>query len=308
RHPRCQPRMESLLSSLLLLALLDSLNPSALVVALWLLSRPKPAARLLAYVAGILASYLALGITMMLGFTALSERLGQALDHPVALAMQGLLGAALLVYAIFAPSSAHAAQEPDLPATGKLLGFFVLGMAVTAAELVTALPYFAAIALMIGDNLEAAQWLPLLLGYNLIFIVPPLLLLGLHALLGHRTDERFARWRERLRRGAREATLWIFALVGVALMGDAASRWPHAGQSAEKGLQGTEAVEQKRDQVPSQRRPISWAEQSDTPRQDASGSGETTMDRKEPRFDKADLSGVHQRERRQSSHATAVVP
>ena len=223
------------LPSLLLLAVLDSLNPSALVVALWLLSRPQPAPRLLAYVAGIVASYLTLGVAMMLGFTALSARLGQALDHPVALALQGLLGAALLGYAILAPSTAHAAPEPDLPATGKLLGFFVLGMAVTAAELVTALPYFAAIALMIGARLEPAQWLPLLLAYNLIFIAPPLLLLGLHGLLGHRTDERFARWRERLRRGAREATLWIFALVGVALIGDAASRWkPARSDSADE--------------------------------------------------------------------------
>lgn len=224
--------METLLPSLLLLALLDSLNPSALVVALWLLSRPQPAPRLLAYVAGILASYLTLGVAMMLGFTALSERLGQALDHPVALTVQGLLGAALLVYAILAPATAHAAHEPNLPATGKLLGFVVLGMAVTAAELVTALPYFAAIALMIGAELGPAQWLPLLVGYDLIFVAPPLLLLGLHALLGHRTDERFARWRERLRRGAREATLWIFALAGVALMGDAASRWIAASKDA----------------------------------------------------------------------------
>lgn len=222
--PRYCSRMETLLPSLLLLALLDSVNPSALVVALWLLSRPQPAPRLLAYVAGILASYLALGIAMMLGFSALSERLGQALDHPVALIVQGLLGAALLAYGIFAPSTAHAAHEPNLPATGKLVGFVALGMAVTAAEMVTALPYFAAIALMIGAELAPTQWLPLLVGYNLIFVAPPLLLLGLHALLGHRTDERFARWRERLRRGAREATLWIFALAGVALMGDAASR------------------------------------------------------------------------------------
>lgn len=224
--------METLLPSLLLLALLDSLNPSALVVALWLLSRPQPAPRLLAYVGGILASYLALGIAMMLGFTVLSERLGHVLDHPVALVIQGMLGAGLLAYAVFAPSNAHAGHDPNLPTTGTLLGFAVLGMAVTVAELVTALPYFAAIALMIGDKLGPAQWLPLLLGYNLIFIAPPLLLLGLHALLGHRTDERFARWRERLRRGAREATLWIFGIAGVALMGDAASRWIAAGKDA----------------------------------------------------------------------------
>ena len=56
-----------LLPALLGLALLDSLNPSALVVALWLLSRAHAAPRLLAYVGGILVAYLGLGVAMMLG-------------------------------------------------------------------------------------------------------------------------------------------------------------------------------------------------------------------------------------------------
>ena len=56
-----------LLPALLGLALLDSLNPSALVVALWLLSRAHAAPRLLAYVGGILVAYLGLRVAMMLG-------------------------------------------------------------------------------------------------------------------------------------------------------------------------------------------------------------------------------------------------
>lgn len=217
--------MDNLLPALLPLALLDSLNPSALVVALWLLSQPRAAPRLLAYVTGILAAYLGLGIAMMLGFTAARDTLAAVLDHPVALTVQALLGAGLLAYAIFAPSHAHQPREPRAPASGRLPAFVLLGMTVTIVELVTALPYFAAIALMVGADLSPAQWAPLLVGYNLVFVTPPLLLLGLHALLGHRTDERFVRWRERLRRGARETTLWIFGIVGVALLGDAGGRW-----------------------------------------------------------------------------------
>ncbi|WP_187775567.1 GAP family protein [Luteimonas suaedae] len=228
--------MDNLLPILLPLALLDSLNPSALVVALWLLSQPRAAPRLLAYVAGILVAYLGLGIAMMLGITAARDTLAAVLDHPVAVALQALLGAGLLVYAIFAPSGAHQAHEPHAPASGRLAAFALLGMTVTVVELVTALPYFAAIALMIAAELSPAQWLPLLVGYNLVFVAPPLLLLGLHALLGHRTDERFARWRERLRRGAREATLWIFGIVGVALLGDAAGRWIKAGKERDDAV------------------------------------------------------------------------
>lgn len=217
--------MDHLLPSLLILALLDSLNPSALVVALWLLAQPHPRPRLLAYVAGIVGAYLGLGIAIMLGATASHDALAAMLDHPLAMAAQALLGGGLLAYAIFAPSDAHQAREPRLPGSGGLAAFVLLGMTVTLMELVTALPYFAALALMVEARLSPAQWLPLLAGYNLVFVAPPLALLALHVLLGRRTDARFVRWRERLRRGAREATLWIFGIVGVALLGDALSRW-----------------------------------------------------------------------------------
>ncbi|MDH5823686.1 GAP family protein [Luteimonas sp. RD2P54] len=227
-----------LLPALLALALLDSLNPSALLVALWLLSRPQAAPRLLAYVAGILVAYLGLGIAMMLGFGALRDALGDALDHPVALAAQALLGAALLAYGIFAPKTAHRAQEPHAPARAHLAGYVVLGMTVTVVELATALPYFAAIALMLAEALGPQRWLPLLFAYNAIFVAPPLALLALHALLGSRADQRFARWRQRLQRGAREAALWIFALVGVALLGDAVSR--HLGSNERASAPGVE--------------------------------------------------------------------
>jgi cytochrome c biogenesis protein CcdA len=222
-----------LLPALFGLSLLDSLNPSALVVALWLLSRPHAASRLLAYVGGILIAYLGLGIAMMLGFGALRDALGDSLDHPAALIAQGVLGAGLLAYGIFAPKSAHQAPEPHAPARGRLAGYVVLGMTVTVVELVTALPYFAAIALMLGADLAPLQWLPLLLAYNAIFVAPPLLLLALHALLGSRSDERFARWRESLQRGAREAALWVFALVGIALIGDAIGRHVKAGKTSQ---------------------------------------------------------------------------
>ena len=75
--------MDTLLPALLSLALLDSLNPSALVVALWLLSRPHSALRLLAYVGGILIAYLGLGVAMMLGFGAARDTLDRPQDGVV---------------------------------------------------------------------------------------------------------------------------------------------------------------------------------------------------------------------------------
>lgn len=207
------------------LAVIDSLNPSALAMTLWLLSRPGAVPRVIAYVGGILAAYLLLGIALMLGLGAAMRAFGEVFDHPVALAIQFAIGLVLLLYSVFAPKVGAAPVEPPPPKVGGLVGMVLLGMFITAAELVTALPYFAATTLMTFTRLPAVQWLPLLLVYNAIFVAPPLLLLGLHVLLGRHLGDRYPRWRMTMQRGAREATLWIVAIVGVALLGDAIGRY-----------------------------------------------------------------------------------
>lgn len=217
--------MDAVAIPVLGLAVVDSINPSALVVALWWLSQPRAVPRLLAYVAGIAVAYLSLGVALMLGLGAAVRQFGDALDHPVVVSVQLALGLALLAYGIFAPKAASSPPEPPRPRIGGLLGMALLGMLVTTVELTTALPYFAAVALMTSAQMPVLQWLPLLLVYNAIFIAPPLLLLGLHLLAGRHFEGRFAQWRAALQRGAREALLWVIAIAGVALSGDAVTRF-----------------------------------------------------------------------------------
>lgn len=217
--------MTSIALPVLGLAVVDSINPSALVVVLWWLVRPGATPRLLAYIAGIIIAYLSLGIAMMLGAGTLLRGFGDVLDHPVVLALQLAIGLGLLGYGVFAPKGKAGADVQREPHVSGLLGMALLGMSVTVVELTTALPYFAAIALMTSAQTPAAQWLPLLLVYNLIFIAPPLALVGLNAAFGRHLQEHFAHWRLRLQAGAREASLWVIAIAGVALAGDAASRF-----------------------------------------------------------------------------------
>lgn len=212
------------------LAVVDSINPSALVVAIYLLSQPNVVARLLAYVAGILASYFALGCALMLGAGALFARFGAALDHPVAWRVQAALGALLLGFALFAPKRGPPAMRPPAAPRGSgLAAMALLGATVTLLETVTALPYFGAVALMVGAGLPATVWVPLLLAYNLVFVLPPLLLLAPHLAFGSHLRGRYGRWQARLQAGAREALLWIFGIVGVGLLADAAARFRAAG-------------------------------------------------------------------------------
>ena len=154
---------------------------------------------------------------MMSGIGALLPSLGTMGSGRLGLIVQGVVGLAMLLYAIRAPTSAKSAP-PVEPGASSYAALALLGVTVTTMELPTAVPYFGAVALLTTADLPMAQWLPLLVLYNGIFVLPPVLLLVGHIVFGKRLDARFADIRARLQAGARETMLWIFGLVGGGLL------------------------------------------------------------------------------------------
>ena len=207
-----------MLIGLFALALVDSINPSAIVVTLYLLSGGRVPAQIVVYVAAIFLTYLTLGVMMMSGIDALLPSLETPGSGRLGLIVQGLIGLALLLYAIRAPATAKAAPRVE-PSANSYAALALLGVTVTTMELPTAVPYFGAIALLTTADLPMARWLPLLVLYNAIFVLPPVLLLVGHIVFGGRLDARYADLRGQLQAGARETMLWIFGLVGGGLLG-----------------------------------------------------------------------------------------
>ncbi|MFS8525214.1 MAG: GAP family protein [Limnochordales bacterium] len=203
------------------LALVDSINPSALLVTLYLLRRPMPVRTVAAYMSGVFASYLTIGILLVLGLDALLDRFGDALWSPGAYAVQLVIGAAMLVYSYKPVRSDAAPAEQRAAGAATLAGLFALGVAVTVVELTTALPYLAATGLLTYLQWPAAQWLAALVAYNLVFVAPPFALLGLHLVLGRRFEGRMESIRKKLERTGQEAVLWIIGIVGFYLVLDA---------------------------------------------------------------------------------------
>ena len=206
-----------MLVGLLALAVVDSINPSAIVVTLYLLSGGRRPAQIVVYVAAIFVTYLTLGVMMMSGIDALLPSLGTIGSSRLGLIVQGVIGLAMLLYAIRAPTTVKRAP-PVGPSASSNAALALLGVTVTTMELPTAVPYFGAIALLTTADLPMMQWLPLLVLYNAIFVLPPVLLLVGHIVFGKRLDARYADIRERLQAGARETMLWIFGLVGGGLL------------------------------------------------------------------------------------------
>jgi hypothetical protein len=130
------------LLGLVALALVDSINPSAIVVTLYLLSRGRVAAQVAVYTAAIFLTYLTLGTTMMSGIDALLPSLRTMSESRLGFIVQGLIGLAMLLYAIRAPATARSAPRVE-PGASTSAGLALLGITVTTMELPTAVPYFA---------------------------------------------------------------------------------------------------------------------------------------------------------------------
>ena len=203
------------LAGLAALAVVDSVNPSAIAITLVLLSLNRGAAQPLIYVGAIAATYFTLGLMLLFGVQSLWPSAGDFFETRVGFVVQSAVGAALLVYSFRSPDRPSA---PTPPATGAWVALIGLGMTVTAMELPTAIPYFGAIALLTNMDVPVAGRVVLLAAYNLVFVLPPLALIAGHYLMRGAVDQRYAELRARLERGAGETARWIAGLLGGALL------------------------------------------------------------------------------------------
>ena len=209
--------MTGTLVSLLGLALLDSINPSALAVTIYLLLQGGSyAPKVLTYLSAVFASYLSIGVLLMPGLGSVWGYV----DGPGAYVVQGIIGAVLLGYAVFAPDKPRREGRTRTPRSRSLGAIFLLGVTITVVEFSSAFPYLGAIAILTNADLSAVLWLPILVGYNLIFVLPPFLLMALYLAFGPRLRGRFERFVERLGKSSRETLLWITGLVGFFLLAD----------------------------------------------------------------------------------------
>lgn len=210
------------LVSLLGLALVDSINPSALLVTLYLLRRPNPVRTVSAYMVGVFVSYLAIGIMLVLGIDALLTKFSNALSGPAASGAQAVIGLAMLLYSLRSKRDGSEDVSRRVDSAAGLAGLFLLGVIVTVVELTTAAPYLVATGLLAYWQWPLYQWLPALVLYNLIFVSQPFGLLAISRLMEARLHHgRIEGIKRRLERMGEGAAMWIIGIVGLYLLFDA---------------------------------------------------------------------------------------
>lgn len=204
--------MFRLLGLVVSIGLADSLNPSTIAPALYLATGERARGRVAEFTLAVFAVYLLGGIAIALGPGQLVLSLVQRPSHLARHLIEIAAGAAMLGAsgALWYHRRHLARQEaPDFDPHGK--SSVVLGATITAIELPTAFPYFAAIAAVVGSDVGVTRQVLLLLVFNVCFVLPLLGIVGTLTFAGPRAERLLAAGRGFLERH------WPVVLAGLAL-------------------------------------------------------------------------------------------
>jgi cytochrome c biogenesis protein CcdA len=212
--------MFRLISLVVSIGIADSLNPTTIAPALYLASGEHARRNVAHFTLGVFVIYMIGGAAVALGPGELVLDLIPHPHHVARHVIEIVAGAIMLLVAALVwrnrvRLAARAKPDPDAPPQSR--SSLLLGATITAVELPTAFPYFAAIAAILGSGTNPGGVLLLLVLFNVCFVLPLLGILATLWLAGDRATEILTRWRVWLQRR------WPMLLAGAALLAGAIS-------------------------------------------------------------------------------------
>jgi len=184
------------------IGLADSVNPTSIGPALYLASGRRPCRAVLEFAAGYTAVMLVAGLVLTLGPGGAILALVPKPNATTRYILETIAGAAMLITAAvlwrrrgsLSRRESAAESHPQNRSPAKL------GAWISAAELPTAFPYFAAIAAVVGSGVPVEERVLLVAIYNLCFVLPLLAIVAGVMIGGERALERLRRARAWLHR------------------------------------------------------------------------------------------------------------
>jgi cytochrome c biogenesis protein CcdA len=186
--------MLRLLGIVISIGLADSLNPSTIAPALLLAAGERPRENVSRFTAAVFLVYFVGGVAIALGPGQLVLSLVPHPDQDAKATLEIIAGVAMLTAgALLWRHRRRLTELPDV--TPGKRSSVVLGATITAIELPTAFPYFAAIAAIVGSGRGIVQQVFLLLLFNICFVLPLLGILAILEFSGDRAEVVLARGR-----------------------------------------------------------------------------------------------------------------
>jgi cytochrome c biogenesis protein CcdA len=151
----------------------DSLNPTTIAPALYLASAEQARQRVLEFTVAVFLVYFIGGVAIALGPGQLLLSLIPKPSPYLTDAIEVTAGVAMIVASIALWRRRDRLSQRPLPQPDPQgRSSWILGASITAVELPTAFPYFAAIAAIVGSGLPVPEQLVLLLMFNVCFVLP----------------------------------------------------------------------------------------------------------------------------------------
>ena len=213
--------MLRLLGLVISIGIADSLNPSTIAPALYLATAEGARGRVIRFTAAVFGVYLLGGLAVALGP---GELLLDVVPHPgrrLSYVLEVVAGIAMLTAAVFLwgyrdrlgrREREAVAEAKTAATTEQRRSSALLGATITAVELPTAFPYFAAIAAIVGAGVGITREVMLLVIFNLCFVAPLLGIIATLTFAGPNAQRLLVSGREKL-----EAN-WPAVLAGLALL------------------------------------------------------------------------------------------
>jgi cytochrome c biogenesis protein CcdA len=204
----------------LLIGLGDSLNPTTLGPAMYLVTVEHPRRQLAAFLVGLLSVNLIGGALIMLGPGQLILDLVPKPKPVTKHIIEVVAGVALLAIAIslWSGRKALGRRKPPTFTPGKRSGV-MLGAGIAVVELPTALPYFAAIAVIVGSGAAIPGKVAMLVVYNLAFVFPILAILAILVVFRDAATEPLARFNRWVLTHWPGVLAGLAALIGASILG-----------------------------------------------------------------------------------------
>ncbi len=200
------------------LAVLDMLSPATIGVTVYLLlnEKEKRTSGIFFYLVTVAGFYFFVGVSLMLGISTLLEIVSNIFQNQTVSWIIFLIGVILFIASFYIPPKKNA--DLPTPKSKRLISIIILGLSTSLIEVGTAFPYFAAISILSTTNLSSMEWVSILAGYNLIMVLPPLLLYFIYLLFGRWMDKPLKNLRESLVKKSGSALSWIMCIVGIILI------------------------------------------------------------------------------------------
>lgn len=206
---------------LLGLAVVDTLSPSVLggTAYIMLTKSEKKGQRLLLFLAITQGAYFVLGVLFMLGIEPVIDVFRQLKESSFVSVIFLIIGLTLIYLSFSLPKWTQNkngnAYSRIFQKTGESLSvkvIVIIALTVFLIEVTQAIPYWAMLGLITYHKLSLPVWLPTIAMYNIIMVLPSLVILLLYKNHPQKTEFKLVKLKNRLIHS--KATMWAIGGAG----------------------------------------------------------------------------------------------